>query len=396
MLNFQVKELQRLSLLEGSGLEVSMHDLYKEFAKFLVHKEGSKEWQWWMSREEMDLGEVPRLKRLILDADESLIGRPPRKLHEWRSLVTLELWCCDDIGPDLELGGFKCLRVLDLEHCENVKRIVCSCGDGRDDGLPCYERKAGWGCMVELLVVRLSNLRLVEIKSFLRHSSNLQSLRIFNCERLIGYSTIDANGGAIDLQHLRKLRILSVIGCNISGVNLPALIKWLTTALQLVNLTALEYLWKQYREQRGAIGGYTIDLNKLSDLSSTLSVLSLRLPEAIEEVKGLHLLSELTTLNLSHCRGLRQLVDLQRLSKLKWICVYGCCNLDIPPCLGSAIRQIQEFSGGHALDGHDFYEDYGDQNGHQVSVCPQNCALVRFIEFTNETCETYSTIRCKH
>ena len=126
-----------------------------------------------------------------------------------------------------------------------MKRIDCSCGDG-DDSLVCYKKKAGWGCMVELLVVKLSSLLLVEIESILKHSSNLQSLLIFNCEKLFGYSTTDANpenDGAIDLQHLRDLRILSVIGRNIiSGVDVRALIKWLTTALQLENLTALEHL----------------------------------------------------------------------------------------------------------------------------------------------------------
>ena len=49
-----MKELQRLSLVEESSVEVSIHDLYKEFARGLV-KEGSKEWGWWMSESSNDV-----------------------------------------------------------------------------------------------------------------------------------------------------------------------------------------------------------------------------------------------------------------------------------------------------------------------------------------------------
>lgn len=48
-----MRELQKLALLEGSGIEVSLHDLYKEFARFLAEQEESKEWHWFMSREEL-------------------------------------------------------------------------------------------------------------------------------------------------------------------------------------------------------------------------------------------------------------------------------------------------------------------------------------------------------
>lgn len=73
---------------------------------------------------------------------------------------------------------------------------------------------------------------------------------------------------------------------------------------------------------------------------SRLSVLSLRLPKQIEELKGLPLFSELIILNLNGSQGLRHLPDLRGLPKLKWICVHGCCNLEAP-CFGPELQQIK-------------------------------------------------------
>lgn len=60
-------------------------------------------------------------------------------------------------------------------------------------------------------------------------------------------------------------------------------------------LSALEYAWFGGRSL--GFGGEVIDLGEVEGLASKLSVLSLGLPE-LAEVKGLHLLPELTTLNL--------------------------------------------------------------------------------------------------
>lgn len=121
MLSTQVWELQRLGLLEGFDSDVSMHDRYKEFARFSVEQDQSKEWQWFMSREELGPGNSPGLKRLCLyrddilsEQDQSRVGRAPRKLQEWCSLLFLELWSWHRPRPKPRrvtqpprLGGFQ-------------------------------------------------------------------------------------------------------------------------------------------------------------------------------------------------------------------------------------------------------------------------------------------------
>ena len=75
-------------------------------------------------------------------------------------------------------------------------------------------------------------------------------------------------------------------GRGLFGCDIDAFIRWLLTALQLEQLTTLEY--QSYEEIRSTgIGGYTTDLNQVGHLSSRLSLLSLRLLGQIEEVKGL-------------------------------------------------------------------------------------------------------------
>jgi hypothetical protein len=369
-------------LLEVSSLEEPYaHDLYKEFARVLVEQEGSKEWEWWMSREELGSGNVPQLKRLVLEKDKSLIGRPPSlKFQEWRSLVFLELIQCDDIGPVYELGGSNNLTVLALYKCANVKRILSSCNNSCNDQMFCYKGKPGQGCMSELRSVKLQRLSALEDIPFLRHCSNLEILRILNCNRAIYPTTsVDSESrAAIDLEYLKALRTLSVSegwNFNILGYDIGAFITWLLAALRLQKLTAFEY--QSYEsvlvedamvELEERFGGYTIDSNEVGHLSSELSVLSLRLPWQIVKMKGLHLLSKLTTLNLNWCRGLRQLPDLRGLPKLKRMCVHGCCRLEAPPCLGAGVQEIGDFfPTGYLSLSHDYQAKVW--TSHEVCFC---------------------------
>ncbi|KAG0586233.1 hypothetical protein KC19_2G074100 [Ceratodon purpureus] len=318
-----VKELQRLSLVEDSSSVVSVHDLYKEFARVLVEKEGSIEWHWWMSQ----VSNAKHLKRLVLGFDEPIIGRAMGTFVDCRSLVYLELVQCDDIGPDLELGNLRSLRVLDVFWCENLKRIVCSCINRRH----CYERTGG--CLSELTTVQLRWVESLEAVPFLRHCGNLQHLEIhgFPIESMPGFVATDEE--PIDFRYFKALRTIRFRGgWDILGlVKCDAFIIWLLTVLQLENLTAFEYaLYDLGEEENEEVGVRTIELVQVS---RKLSVLSLRLPNEIGEVKGLQLLSELTTLNLSWSGGLRRLPDLRCLSKLKWL-EHPQCGLNRKPVIG--------------------------------------------------------------
>ncbi|KAG0561020.1 hypothetical protein KC19_9G031300 [Ceratodon purpureus] len=318
-----VKELQRLSLVEDSSSVVSVHDLYKEFARVLVEKEGSIEWQWWMSQ----VSNASQLKRLVVHQDKPIIGRAMGRFVDCRSLVYLELVGCDDIGPDLELENLRSLRVLImLGFSRKLKRIVCSCINRRQ----CYERAGG--CLSELTTVKLHLLDCLEAVPFLRHCGNLQHLEMFENGGVLsmrGFVAIDEE--PMDFRHFKALRTISIRGGRdiLALAKCDAFIRWLLTALQLENLTAFEYERHELDEEKNEeVGVHTIELVQVS---RKLSVLSLCLPNAIGEVKGLHLLSELTTLNLSHSWGLLRLPDLRCLSKLKWLCVNECCNLEALP-----------------------------------------------------------------
>ncbi|KAG0590866.1 hypothetical protein KC19_1G132100 [Ceratodon purpureus] len=338
-----VKKLQKLSLLEESDSEVSIHDLYKEFARVLVKREGSKEWQWFMSQS----SGATQLKRLELVCDRSRIGVAPRRFLEWRSLVVLELHGCDDVGPDLELGSFHSLRVLILWECVNVKRIICSCEKGYDDGVCCYKRNPGRGCMTELLFVELVHLDALEGIPFMRHCWNLQRFEIdgISSNYHLPYEGWEWEcDEPIDFRDLKDLQSFKLDGgMPVVGFDCGAFIKWVLSALQLRNLTTFEYRSSHvaYEDMEVGSSGYTIDLNEVVGLSPRLSVLSLSLPWEIKEVKGLHLLRELTTLNLSFSQGLRYLRDLRCLSKLKWLCVHGCCRLEGIPSMGPGVQGIQ-------------------------------------------------------
>ncbi|KAG0586270.1 hypothetical protein KC19_2G077600 [Ceratodon purpureus] len=347
---WMVEKLQRLSLVEDSSSVVSVHDLYKEFARVLVEKEGSKEWQWWMSQ----VSNAKHLKRLVLDEDKPIIGRAMGRFVDCRSLVYLELVWCADIGPDLELGNLRSLRVLVMRGSlgigYNLKRIVCSCINRRH----CYERAGG--CLSELTTVKLLLLRSLEAVPFLRHCGNLQHLEIHGPIYLAMPGYVATDEEPIDFRYFKALRTISIrggrdmLGFSIRGgrdmlglAKCDAFIRWLLTALQLENLTAFEYELKV--EKNEEVGVHTIELVQVS---RKLSVLSLRLPKQIGEVKGLHLLSELTTLNLSLSKGLRRLPDLRCLPKLKWLCVHRCNNLEALPLLGPEVRGIPDgFTRGH-------------------------------------------------
>ncbi|KAG0586282.1 hypothetical protein KC19_2G078700 [Ceratodon purpureus] len=325
-----VKELQRLSLVEDSSSVVSIHDLYKEFARVLVEKEGSIEWHWWMSQ----VSNAKHLKRLVLYRDKPIIGRAMGRFVDCRSLVYLELVDCDDIGPDLELGNLRSLRVLYVFWCKKLKRVVCSCINRRH----CYERAGG--CLSELTTVQLRWVESLEAVPFLRHCGNLQYLEIHghNFGSISGFVATDEE--PMDFRYFKALRTISIrCGRDILGLaKCDAFIRWLLTVLQLENLTAVDY--EPHNSKWEENGVHTIELVQVS---RKLSVLSLRLPKEIGEVKGLHLLSELTTLNLSGSRGLRRLPDLRCLPKLKRLCVFGCCNLEAHPLLGPEVREVVKF-----------------------------------------------------
>ncbi|KAG0586223.1 hypothetical protein KC19_2G073400 [Ceratodon purpureus] len=350
---WMVEKLQRLSLVEDSSSVVSVHDLYKEFARVLVKKEGSKEWQWWMSQ----VSNAKHLKRLVLDKDKPIIGRAMGRFVDCRSLVFLELVGCDDIGPDLELGNLRSLRVLHVAWCWNLKRIVCSCINRRH----CYERAGG--CLSELTTVKLRMLNSLEAVPFLRHCGNLQHLEIHGSDYYFSPGSVATDEEPMDFRYFKALRTIS-IRCDRDILGLAkcdAFIRWLLTVLQLENLTAFEY--ERYKfdiEEDDETGVYTINLVQVS---RKLSVLSLCLPIEIGEVKGLHLLSELTTLNLSGCRGLRRLPDLRCLPKLKWLCV-TLSNLKALPPLGPEVRGIPKgFTRNHwnYLGGHECLQPYCGQ-----------------------------------
>ena len=116
--------------------------------------------------------------------------------------VFLELIQCDDIGPVLELGGLDNLSVLARYKCANVKRILSSYNNSCNDQMFCYKGKPGQGCMSELCYVKLQCLSALEDIPFLRHCSNLEILRILNCNRAIYPTTsIDSESrAAIDLE----------------------------------------------------------------------------------------------------------------------------------------------------------------------------------------------------
>ncbi|KAG0586262.1 hypothetical protein KC19_2G076800 [Ceratodon purpureus] len=363
-----VKELQRLSLVEDSSSVVSIHDLYKEFARVLVQKEGSKEWQWWMS----GVSNASQLKRLVVDRNKPIIGRAMGSFVDCRSLVYLELVGCDDIGPDLELGNLRSLRVLIIYGFSsreyNLKRIVCSCINRRH----CYERAGG--CLSELTTVQLRWVESLEAVPFLSHCGNLQHLEIevYNFESISGFDASDEE--PIDFRYFKALRTISIrVGRDILGLaSCDAFIRWLLTALQLENLTAFQYELKVDKNE--GVGVHTIELLRykfdieegdetgvqtinLVQVSRKLSVLSLCLPIEIGEVKGLHLLSELTALNLGGSEGLRRLPDLRCLSKLKWLCVLGCHNLEALPLLGPEVQGIPKgFTRNHWKHISDHYE----------------------------------------
>ncbi|KAG0586256.1 hypothetical protein KC19_2G076200 [Ceratodon purpureus] len=353
-----VKELQRLSLVEDSSSVVSVHDLYKEFARVLVEMEGSKEWQWWMSH----VTNATQLERLVLYRGKPIICRAMGRFVDFRSLVYLELVGCDDIGSYLELGNLQSLRVLCVYDCWNLKRVVCSCNNGRDDHRQCYERAGSRGCLTELMTVKLRWLESLEAVPFLRHCGSLQHLEVTDTygSRYSVFGDSDADPESeepIDFRYLKAVRTISIRGGRfMAGYDRFAFIRWLLSALQLENLTAFEFrredCWDWLDEEYGDIEDYTFDLNEVVQLSPRLSVLSLGIPKEIKEVKGLHLLSELTTLNLNWCEGLRRLPDLRCLPKLKRLCVFGCCNLEALPLLGPEVRGIPCL-GGDSLWGHD-------------------------------------------
>ncbi|KAG0556320.1 hypothetical protein KC19_11G043900 [Ceratodon purpureus] len=380
-----MKELQRLSLVEDSSSEVLIHDVYKEFARVLVEKEGSKEWQWWMSQ----ASNATQLERLVLNEDQPIIGRAIGRILDCRSLVYLELVDCDDIGPNLEVGSLQSLRVLCVYSCDNLKRVVCSCSNGHNDQMYCSNRAPSRGCMSELVTVKLRYLASLEDLAFLRHCWSLQHLEISDVNSILYlFPAFDADCGSyepINFRYLKALRTFSMRGVrDMPGFDCDALVRWLLTALQLKNLTAFEYRGLAYEDfQNEEAGVYTIDLNDVVQLSPRLSVLSLALPKQIEEVKGLHLLSALTTLNLHWCRGLRQLLDLRCLPKLKWLCVHGCCKLEALPLLGPEVRDIP-CTGLYSLRGHQpvfldweghecllpyCYNQYSDNLGWNCSEC---------------------------
>ncbi|KAG0625969.1 hypothetical protein M758_2G092400 [Ceratodon purpureus] len=334
---WMVERLQRLSLVEDSSSVVSVHDLYKEFARVLVEKEGSIEWHWWMSQ----VSNAKHLKRLVLDKDMPIIGRAMGRFVDCRSLVYLELVGCDDIGPVLELGNLRSLRVLYVDGVYNLKRVVCSCNNGQDDQRQCYERAGSRGCLLELTTVKLLHLRSLEAVPFLRHCGNLQHLEYYGPDIKSWPGSVATDEESMDLRYFKALRTISIRGGEdmLGLVKCDAFIRWLLTVLQLENLTAFEYFRPNQflEEENEEVGSYTIEL---VHVSRKLSVLALCLPDKIGEVKGLHLLSELTTLNLSDSRGLRRLPDLRCLSKLKWLCVRGCHNLEALPPLGPEVQGI--------------------------------------------------------
>ena len=337
-----MKELQRLSLVEDSRVEVSVHDLYKEFARGLVEKEGSKEWGWWMSESSND---VTQLKRLVLDFDESILSRrTPGRFLEWRSLVFLELMGCYDIGPDLEVGSFTSLRALYVVDAPKLRRVVCNCNNGYNDGEYCYRRKPSRGCMSELLTLKIGGSDLEDLP-ILRHCWNLQHLEVndwFSQSPTFPGSNGDSESvGVIDFRYLTALRVFAVcISCgDLLVFDCNEFIRWLLSGLQLKHLTVFDFYWmSDYRS--GEDGGYMVDLNEASHLSPGLFVLALSLPKQIEEVKGLHLLSDVRILSLGWSRGLRQLPDLWCMPKLEKICVHGCCKLEAPPLLGLGVHSL--------------------------------------------------------
>lgn len=168
---------------------------------------------------------------------------------------------------------------------------------------------------------------------------------------------------AIDLRYLNALQTFSLVGERaLGGYNFGALKRWLVSAWQLRNLKAFEYRgWPVDYADMDDSEGEILDLNEVVGFSPRLSMLSVRLPWQIREVKGLYLLPELTTLNLSFSRGLRHLPDLWCLPKLKRLCIVGCCQLDGETSMG---REVQGISAVFQWDDHFDFES--GVHGHWV------------------------------
>lgn len=131
----QVKELQRRSLIYESSHSLEMHDLYIEFAKSLVMKEGSKEREWWVHCKNLAVRmNFESTKRLYLDGlGETMILPFAEQLQRYDKLECLMLSCSR--APQnftFDVRHLRSLRVLIVHDIKNMKEIVCNC-EGEDN-----------------------------------------------------------------------------------------------------------------------------------------------------------------------------------------------------------------------------------------------------------------------
>lgn len=327
MFNLQLKELEKRSLLETNAeSQITIHDLYKDFAAYELQViEESKSWPWAVYYES-GLSDLPQnlekspqvriwpdLVRVYLRIENQLpdastqqthlhvlhsivLASPPvmfpnrKKIGQWKNV---QLLCLEGFESEvLDIGPLQCLRSLKLVS---------------------YELKTLKGCK------KLKQLRFVELKcSGLRKGLNFSWCSKLQ-ELVIG-----------EIYSLRKL-CLPQNPSDLKIFKLHGWNKFLPVELDLREhrmLREVEIVHTIWDTGRASLwGNWSLNITGLQFLTRLVGLSLIKLP--ISSLPGLENLVGLEFLNLSGCAKLEVLPDLSGSLRLAWVDRNGCERLPL-------------------------------------------------------------------